>query len=320
MSFSDNAMTAVLLCSHLAIDGGDGPKPLSPGEWNALLDRLAEAGQKPGDVLGMDASGFEKLQLPEEKAERIRRLAARGGAVALALNELEGKGVSVVTSFDAAYPKLLRQRLKKKMPPLLFYAGEIQLANKIGIAVAGSRNVDESGMEFTRRLAEKAASEKLMIYSGGAKGVDTIAETTALNAGGGVVSYLADSLLSRIKKKEVLNGILQGRLLLFSDVKPDAGFSAARAMSRNKYIYASSYAAFVVSADYNKGGTWSGAIDAIRNRWTKTMVWDHKEYEGNRKLIEAGGVAYELSDERLYDVITRKEEQEYVQMDLFHMK
>lgn len=174
-------------------------------------------------------------------------------------------------------------------------------------------------MEFTRRLAEKAASEKLMLYSGGARGVDSISESTALNAGGGVVSYLADSLLSRIKKKEVLNNILQERLLLFSDVKPDTGFSAARAMNRIKYIYASSYAAFVVSADYNKGGTWSGATEAMRNRWTKTMVWNHKEYDGNQKLIEAGGRAYELSEEKLYDVITRKDGQEYVQMDLFHM-
>lgn len=320
MSFSDNAMSAILLCSYLGIDGSDGLKPLSLGEWNGFLDKLSEAGLEPGAVLGMDTADLGRLQQPEESAERIRKLAARGGSVAFVLSELAGKGVGAVTSFDADYPKLVRQRLQKKMPPVLFYAGNIQLANKIGIGVVGSRNVDEDGMEFTRRLAEKAASEKLMLYSGGARGVDTISESAALNAGGGVVSYLADSLLSRIKKKEVLNGILQERLLLFSDVKPDAGFSAARAMNRNKYIYASSYAAFVVSADYNKGGTWNGAMEAMRNRWTKTMVWNHKEYDGNQKLIEAGGKAYELSDEKLYDVITRKDGQEYVQMDLFHME
>ena len=319
MVFSDNAMCAVLLCSYLGLDGDEGPKPLSLGEWNGLLERLSEAGLEPGAVLGMKTAELENLGLPEEQRERILRLTARGGAVALVLSELAGKGVEAVTAFDAAYPKLVRQRLQKKTPPVLYYAGNIELANKVGIAVAGSRNVDEAGVEFTRRLAEKAALEKLLIYSGGARGVDIISESTALNAGGGVVSYLADSLLAKIKKKEVLNGILQGRLLLLSDVKPDAGFSAARAMNRNKYIYASSYGAFVVSADYNKGGTWNGAMEAMRNRWTRVMVWDHKEYEGNQKLIAGGGRAYELSEEKLYDVITRKEEQEYVQMDLFHM-
>lgn len=106
----------------------------------------------------------------------------------------------MVTQFDEDYPILLKRKLKKKMPPLLYYAGNISLAKKIGIAVAGSRNVDKDGMEFTKRLVEKASQEKLVIYSGGAKGVDTVAEETAIRSGSAVISFIADSLLSRIKK------------------------------------------------------------------------------------------------------------------------
>lgn len=318
MQFSNNAMSAILLCSHLGIETKEETKPLSLGEWNTLREKLAGQNLEPGCLLENEMSLPPELQMSAEYTERIQRLLSRGGGVALTLNELSGKGISAVTLFDKDYPKLLKLKLKKKAPPILLYAGNIQLAGKIGIAIVGSRNVDQDGMEFTRRLAEKASCEKLVIYSGGARGVDTISEDTALHAGGGVVSYLADSLLTRIKKKEVLDAILQGRLLLLSDVKPDAGFSAARAMNRNKYIYASSYASFVVASDYNKGGTWSGATESIRNGWSKVMVWDNKAYAGNQKLIEAGGTAYELSDEKLYDVITRKKE-EYVQMDLSNL-
>ncbi|MDE6055563.1 MAG: DNA-processing protein DprA, partial [Lachnospiraceae bacterium] len=112
--------------------------------------------------------------------------------------------------------------------------------------------------------------------------------------------------------------VISGNLLLISDVKPDAGFSSARAMNRNKYIYASSYGAFVVSSDYNKGGTWNGAVESIHNRLTKTLIWDNINYDGNQKLIEKGGVPFDITEESIYSVITKKEET-YEQMDLFRV-
>lgn len=183
--------------------------------------------------------------------------------------------------------------------------------------MVGSRDVSMDGIEFTKKLVEKAAKEKLIIYSGGAKGVDKAAEETAVAEGSAVVSFIADSLLSRIRKKDTINNIILGKLLLISDVKPDAGFSAARAMNRNKYIYTSAYGAFVVESDYNKGGTWSGAIEAMRNEWTKVLVWNSTKKEGNLKLIERGGVSYALSNLQIYEIITKKEE-EYTQLDFIN--
>lgn len=318
MKFSNNAMSAILLCSYIGVDKESDLKPLSLGEWNTFLEKIIEKGLEPSVVLKGDLEALKELGYDEEVIERISRLVSRGAAVAFELDGLSGKGIEVITLFDSDYPTLLKRKLKRKTPPVLFYAGDIGLAKKVGIAVVGSRDVDEAGVEFTRELVRKAAAEKLVIYSGGAKGVDIISESTAIANGSAVVSFVADSLSAKIKKKEVLENILQGKLLLISDVKPDAGFSAARAMNRNKYIYTSAYGAFVVSADYNKGGTWTGAVENMKNEWTKTFVWNHKEYEGNRKLIEKGAVAYEPGPEKIYDVITQKE-QVYNQMDLFQM-
>lgn len=316
MKFSNNAMSAILLCSYVGIQDSTTIKPFSLSEWNEFLEKLIEKKQEPGIVLEHDLSTLKQLQFSDELLERIRGLVSRGSGVAFELDDLAKKGIDVVTQFDADYPVLMRRRLKQKTPPVLFFAGDIRLAKKIGIAVVGSRDVDDDGIEFTKRLVEKAAEEKLIIYSGGAKGVDTISERTAISAGSAVVCFVADSLLSKIKKKDITESIAQGRLLLISDVKPDAGFSAARAMNRNKYIYTSAYGTFVVSSDYNKGGTWTGAVEAIRNEWSKILVWDHKEYIGNQKLIEKGGIAYELSTDKIYEVITRKEET-FSQLDLF---
>lgn len=318
MRFSDNAMSAILLCSYIGIRKDDALKPFSQGEWSAFLDKIIEKNLKPGVVLNRNPELLRELNYSSNDIERIHKLVSRGGAVAFELEELSGKGIEVITLFDTDYPILLKRKLKRKTPPVLFYAGDITLAKKIGIAVVGSRNVDSEGIDFTKKLVKKAAEERLIIYSGGAKGVDSISESTAINNGSAVVSFIADSLSAKIKKKEVLNSIIQGKLLLLSDVKPDVGFSAARAMNRNKYVYAAAYGAFVVSSDYNKGGTWAGAIENIKNEWTKEFAWNHKEYTGNLKLIEKGAIPYELNEETIYDVITKKETS-YDQLDIFNM-
>ncbi len=316
MKFSDNSMSAVLLCSYIGINNDDAYKPLTLKEWNELLDSVIEHGQQPSVVMDPSQSFLRETDCSQAYIERIKRLMSRAGTVAFQLDELEGKGIDIVTQFDADYPVLMKRRLKKKTPPVLFYSGDIGLAKKIGIGVAGSRNVDAEGVDFARKLVEKAAAERLVVYSGGAKGVDSIAEKAAVESGSAAISFVADSLLSKIRKKEILDAVVNRKCLLLSDVRPDVGFSAARAMNRNKYIYASSYGTFVVASDYNKGGTWAGAAEAMKNEWTKVLVWNHGGYEGNRRLIEKGAVPYELSEAPVFGLLTRKEEK-FQQVDLF---
>lgn len=312
MKISDNAMTAILLCSFIGMNHDGDAKPLTLKEWNELLDRVVQNKQQPSTI--MDQNFLKDIGYSPEYIERIKRLIYRGGTVAFALEELEKKGIGIVTQFDTDYPILIKRKLKRKAPPILFYSGDIGLAKKIGIGVVGSRNVDEEGIRFTQKLVEKAAREHLIIYSGGAKGIDTVSEKAALEYGSAAVSFVADSLLSKIRKKDILDAVINKKHLLLSDVKPDAGFSAARAMNRNKYINASSYGTFVAASDYNTGGTWAGATEALKNRWTKVFVWQNERYEGNRKLIEKGAVPYCFSDESLLELITKKET--FQQVDL----
>ena len=329
MQFSDNEMSAILLCSYIGINKNDDVKPFSTGEWNTFLDRIIDMKLEPGVILNEENELFNQLGYEANERERIKKLVSRGGAVALELDSLMNKGIQIVTLFNKNYPILLKQKLERKTPQVLFYSGDIELAKKMGIAVVGSRNVDEAGIDFTKKLVAKATAEKLIVYSGGARGVDSISENTAIENNGGVVSFIADSLSTKIKKKDVVTNLINKRLLLISDVKPEMGFSVARAMNRNKYIYISAYCgAFVVSSDYNKGGTWAGAIENIRHNWTKTFVWNHKEYMGNSGLIEKGGIPYEISEKKISDLmkstgntISReiKREDSYEQMDIFRL-
>lgn len=128
MKFSENAMSAILLCSYIGINSGDTFKPLTLKEWNEFLDQMLQCGQQPSAV--MDHNFLKEIGYCSNHIERIERLISRGGAVAFALDELEKKGIDIVTQFDADYPILIKRKLKRKAPPVLFYSGDISLAKK----------------------------------------------------------------------------------------------------------------------------------------------------------------------------------------------
>lgn len=292
MKNNDDRLAIILLCSHLANNNLD-VKPLSLGEWNSLARLIANSKiQRPGNLLKMDLKEIKsELMYTDKEIERLKKLLDRAGILTFVLEEMWTKGINIVTRADEEYPKKIKERLKHLAPPLLYYCGDINLSNEKGIAIVGSRDIDDYAFEFTKKLAKKATLEGLAIYSGGSRGVDSISEIEVLNNGGVVISFLADSLENKIKKREIREKIQAKKLLLLSAVNPKSGFTVANAMNRNKFVYAMSEGAFVISADYNKGGTWAGAIDNINNSWVKIFVRQDEKLKGNQELIKRGAVA-----------------------------
>jgi DNA processing protein len=85
----------------------------------------------------------------------------------------------------------------------------------------------------------------------------------ALEASGKVAGVLADSLERAALNREPRNVLMDGQLVLISPYDPSAGFNVGHAMQRNKLIYVLADAALVVSSDYEKGGTWAGAVEQL---------------------------------------------------------
>ena len=306
--FTDNAYVTILMCSYLGVKDGN-YKPYTALQWSDLGQKIVNSDVvEPANLLNMDKDSIvNTIRISGEEADRIVNLLSRGANLAFMLEEINRRGISIVTRSDREYPQKLKLILKKYSPTILYYSGDLSLANKTGIGIVGSRNIDEDGTYFTQQLAKKAAQENLTVISGGAKGVDSISETTALSNNGYVVSVLADSLNRKIKIKDIRNNVLSGKQLLISANNPDAPFTVANAMNRNKYIYALSNGTFVVASDYNKGGTWAGAVENIKNQWVNTFVWNKEKYKGNLELIKKGGIAVDSIDNTsINDLISRE--------------
>jgi predicted Rossmann fold nucleotide-binding protein DprA/Smf involved in DNA uptake len=240
------------------------------------------------------------LELEPKVAGQIADLLRRAGPVAVELERLQDRGIWVLTAYDADYPTALRSRLSEESPPVLFGSGEPVLLKKGGLAIVGSRDVDEDGARFTSAVAAAAGRAGTQVVSGAARGVDVIAMRSAIDAGGTVVGVPADALERRIRDPETRAALSDGRLALATPYLPSAGFTVGTAMGRNKVIYGLAQFALVIAAAEGEGGTWAGAVEALSRGTTPVLVRDDPSApNGNRGLIGRGAVPFRLSLERL---------------------
>lgn len=256
---------AILLLTAPLIAGSGQPSsdPLSPGEYKRLARHLRELQRQPADLVLADASNLVRACQPVIDAERLLRLLGRGFLLSQVIERWQARAIWVVSRADAAYPRRLKARLREDAPAVLYGCGDISLLDTGGLAVVGSRHVDDVLVDYTMAVGQLAADAGRSIVSGGAKGIDQAAMRGALEAGGRVTGVLADSLEKTVMNREHRNLLLDGQLVLISPYDPSAGFHVGHAMQRNKLIYALADAALVVSSDVDKGGTWNGAIEQL---------------------------------------------------------
>jgi len=295
MMISFDSKVTLLLGSRLSIRKDSDLTPLTLREWNILEKKLSASGlDSPGDLLGLGVNDIQQhLDIRNEEAVRISELLDRIELLELSLAYYADKGIQVVTRNEEIYPQRFRERLKDSAPVVLFLAGEPALMGQPGIAVVGSRHLDPIGQACAEFVGNTCGLSGLVLYSGGAKGVDSISTQAALDARGAAVSVLAHSLEQTIKESTTKRAVERGDLCLVTPYTPDAGFSVGTAMGRNRLIYCLADYAIVVASDAEKGGTWAGATETLKAAWVPVFILNHPDMpDGNRLLLQKGGVPF----------------------------
>jgi predicted Rossmann fold nucleotide-binding protein DprA/Smf involved in DNA uptake len=288
---SPDTQAILLLCASFGQNRQMEPQPLTLSEYNAVAGWLRENEMSPGDLLNPTFQNrLSKITIGKLDSDRLVALLERGVMLGLAVERWTNQGLWVLGRGDSQYPKRLKQRLRHSAPAILYGIGNIELLSEGGLAVVGSRDVDEEGLGYTQRVAQTCAEQEIQVVSGGARGVDQAAMLAVLEAGGTAVGVLPDSLSKAAVAGKYRAGIKEGRLTLVSAVDPGASFNAGNAMGRNKYIYAVADYALVVSSSVGKGGTWAGATEALERIKDVPIFVRMQETvpEGNRQLLKKG--------------------------------
>lgn len=276
------ALVCLLTRAALAPELG---QPLKRAQVRELLERQALEG-----LVLRQTEGVEPAVL-----ERAKVLLSRVRAVYDCLRVYEKNGFRFMTPDDARWPRGL-ERMGANMPLFLFAWGNEALLEPMRIAVAGSRNILAQTREAAERTGRATAKAGYVLVSGGARGVDTEAQRAAWQAAGGVILVPAVPAARLLEDAQTRAAMAEGRVLILCDTPPDEPFSAAKALERNHIIYALGEASLVVASRCERGGSWRGAVDCLKGRFSPVYVWEGKnaDTEGNRALEKLGAGTYAL--------------------------
>lgn len=251
--------------------------PLTGPQLRVLAQRVRHMGC-PQEDRALTSGDLAALGYSPEDAGRILSLLEGQPQLGAYLRRGKALGCVPLTRISVPYPPRLREALGLDAPACLWARGDVEILQNRMIALVGSRDLLSANREFAQAVGRQAALQGYTLVSGNARGADCAAQEACLQAGGSVVSIVADALSAHRP---------QDRLLFLSEAGYDEAFSAQRALSRNRCIHALGNVTFVAQATLNHGGTWSGTVKNLYRGWSQVYCFrDGSEASG--ALVQMG--------------------------------
>lgn len=204
---------------------------------------------------------------------------------------------------EAGYPERLREL---ERPPDAVYLAGAWTGAAPAVAVVGARDASPDGLDVARWLAAGLAASGVVVLSGLARGIDSAAHESALDAGGRSGAVLGTGI-DRIYPPE--NADLTRRLRdsvgLLSELAPGVGGRRATFATRNRLLAALADVTVVV-----QGRARSGALITAREAWVlgrpvAAVPWDSRDPLGEapHRLIRSGRATLVRGPEDVLDLL-----------------
>lgn len=152
---------------------------------------------------------------------------------------------------DASYP--LELKTIYNPPVLLFYQGNLELLDKPKLAVVGSRNTSELGIQSVKKIITELGNH-FVIVSGLARGIDTVAHVAALKNGGATIAVIGCGLdVYYPKENRQLQDYIGKHHLVLSEYLPGDQPLKFHFPERNRIIAGLSQGVLVAEAKLRSG-------------------------------------------------------------------
>ena len=231
-----------------------------------------------------------QVGLGAKLTERI--LQARSGVdLERVMDGIEKQGIRVLTWEDEAYPTRLKEI--DQPPPVLYIRGEYLPEDLFAVAVVGTRRVTPYGRQVTEELSAYLGAKGLTVVSGLARGVDALAHSASLQAGGRTLAVLGSGV-DRIYPPEhrALAEKIMERGAIISDYAPGTPPDASNFPPRNRIISGLSLAVVVVEAGETSGALITAEFAAEQGREVFAVPGSilAPQSKGTNKLIQNGAL------------------------------
>lgn len=146
----------------------------------------------------------------------------------------------------------------------LYYLGKLPETRRPTVAIVGTRKPTAYGREVTARIASDLAKRGVVIVSGMALGVDAIAHTAALDAGGTTIAVLANGLhrYYPATNTQLGNRIVANGGAILSEYEPGVEPREFQFLERNRIVSGLADAVIITEAAA-RSGTLNTAAHAI---------------------------------------------------------
>ncbi len=281
-----------------------------PGVGNQRLRALLEHFKDPADAF--EASPAELKRIPGIDTRTAQAIAgydqsSDGTVITSMLNRLEQLNGHIITINDTEYPPSLKQIYDP--PAYLYMLGAVEESDHDAIAIVGTREPTEYGKSVTENLCTALVQAGLTIVSGMARGIDTVAHTTALQAGGRTIAVIGSGIDIIYPQDNVrLSRQIKERGAILSEyhigTKPDAG----NFPKRNRIISGMTLGTVIIESSETGGAmiTASYALDHNREVFAVPGAIYEKQSRGTNKLIKGGRAKLVISPEDIVEEIASR--------------
>jgi len=193
------------------------------------------------------------------------------------------------------YPRLLKEIFEP--PNTIYIRGAPNILNKTCISIVGTRKFTEYGEYVTKKIIRELSISDIVIVSGLARGIDTIAHKEALKNGLKTVAVLGHGLdFVYPRENNYLYDKISRKGALLTEYQHMIHPTKFTFPARNQLISGLSLATIVIEAPLRSGAliTARASLDQGRDVFVVPGDVDRENSLGNLSLLQKGG-AYPIS-------------------------
>ncbi|MGI6030218.1 MAG: DNA-processing protein DprA [Eubacteriales bacterium] len=226
---------------------------MGPGNRKAAL--LLSEEENPYRIYAMSSEQLAKAFSVELSRQELWALSRKDTSrAAYYLEFCRRKRVDILHYHHPAYPDKLKQLYN---PPVVLYCyGQLpNVDEQLTIAMVGSRTATAYGMTLTEKLSRELARYGVVVVSGLARGIDTMASRGALVGEGKNIAVLGSGINVPYPKenRELMRAICRAGGAVITEYPPDSKPEAWHFPQRNRIISGLSDGVVVTEAHSKSG-------------------------------------------------------------------